>query len=794
MSSSRQPHPFENLAGQHIGNGSYVLQALHHRSHMSVLYRSVDAANGQPRAVKILLSERHLDRFKNEARLADALQHPNIVKTYHYQIQGEPVPALNTRIHYIVMRWLNQDSLEAIIAKDNARAYFVPRYGQSFTGGTDTTLDSRLGVAMLVLHNLADAFDYLHQRVSIINRDVKPSNIQFHDSESFLLDFGIAKKIRDEMSTMVEDEQGLTSAHELPGTLRYMAPEQWTYRELSGQTDQYQLALTIYELISGGRSPYDQFRHQAGMETGMSQVSGTRYEIRRRIWSEAHVRSMPTPLHEYVPQVPGAIWEVLSKGMSKLPHERFNTVTEFAYAFFAALPPQLQNELPGNINTRGFTLAPSYVSGTNASHPGGGGVGGFRGGTSGSDGRGRGFWLSMLMLVVILILLVGAGGILFMSGDGGDGDDRNGGGGGGLLGVIGGGDTEDSDEVAAPTETPTATELPSETPTATQTNTATLTQTFTQTPTSTNTPTPTLTLTATFTQTPTLTSTPSITPIPTATPTHTPTATLTGGGTGLIVYDSGSGNDREIYLYNPVNNVVRQITDNNIEDRHPTLSYDGKELAYISVENGSLRVSIYNIDTGRFSSISMNEMDSVGSLDWSPNGRVIVMEASVDNGRPKLYRLDLENNRGMFLVDTEDALSYYRPRWSPDGQRIVFHSNFEDSFEIYVINLNNNQIAQLTDSPTSTEAGAAWSPDGSQVVFASDQSGNFDIYSVDLITGRSSQLTTDPGDEALPFFSPDGRQIVYGVNGVLHIMMLNSSNLMETTESQGVLGSAFAWR
>jgi Tol biopolymer transport system component/serine/threonine protein kinase len=718
MSRPRQPHPFENLAGQHIGNGSYVLQALYHRSHMSVLYRSLDAANGQPRAVKILLSEKHLDRFKNEARLADALQHPNIVKTYHYQIQGEPVPALNTRIHYIVMRWLNQDSLEAIIAKENARAYFVPRYGQSFTGSPDTTLDSRLGVAMLVLHNLADAFDYLHQRVSIINRDVKPSNIQFHEGEPFLLDFGIAKRIRDDASTMVGDEPGLTNAHELPGTLRYMAPEQWTYHELSGQTDQYQLALTIYELISGGRSPYDQFRHQAGMETGINQVSNTRYEVRRRIWSEAHIHSMPTPLHEYVPNVPGSIWEVLSKAMSKMPHERFNTVTEFAYAFFAALPPELQTELPVNTNTQRLTVAPSYS--TSFSY-GGDGMGATPHRAVRAAGHGRGYWLSMLMLFVILVLLIGAGGILLTSSGGDDNNDAADDGRGGLLGVIGG-DTADSGEGADISTAPLV------------------------------------------------------------------------GAPSLIAYDTGSGNEREIYLYDPGSDTIQQITDNNIEDKHPTLSHDRQELAYIAVENDQPSVIIYNLDNGRTSTIAMHQMETIGALDWSPNGRVVVMAASVDEGMPQLYRLDLESGSGEFLSDIADAIPYYCPRWSPDGQRIAFHSDFEGTFDVYTLNLNDNRITPLIDLPESAEIGAAWAPDGSQIVFASNQTGNFDIYVVDLLSGRLSQLTTAPDDEELSFFAPDGQQLVYSINGVLHIMELASGDSSEAIENQGITGNPFSWR
>lgn len=803
MSNPNQSHPFEELAGQHIGNGNYVLQALHHKSHMSVVYRSIDSANGQPRAVKILLSERHLDRFRNEARLADELQHPNIVKTYHYQIQGEYLKSLNVRIHYMVMRWLTQDSLESIIAKDNARAYFLPRSGQSYTGGTDTTLDSRLGVAMLVLHNLSDAFDYLHQRVSIINRDVKPSNIQFHDGEPYLLDFGIAKTIRNESSTIVENEGGLTQANELPGTLRYMAPEQWTYRELSGQTDQYQLALTIYELLTGGHSPYDQFRHQAGMETGLgyTPVTGTRYEIRRRIWSEAHVRSMPTPLHEYAPGIPASVWEVLSKGMNKLPHERFNTMTEFAYAFFAALPPQLQNELPGNITTQRFTLAPSHVSGTGSGSPPYTGAGtNIGGGAIPESGGGRGYWLSILMLVIVLVLLIGAGSLLFLSGEN-NGDDRdNAGNNSGIFGVLSENESNETEIAADSTATPTFTASPTQTAIATATSIATDTPEPTtaapptETPTPTNTPSATLTPIPTATETllPTATTTPTAThtqapsPTPTSTITPIPTATAIGGGRGEIVFQAEDEAQLNLYIYDIASGSLQILLRDSFQNAGPSWSPDGSQVTFYSNRGGGSDIYTINRDGTNLQRLTSDRDVVQQSPQWSPDGNAIIFHY-IDGDNTGLGLIDLNANRISTIIESE-RYNLQRPNWLSDTE-IIYQSNQSGSYDFYIYNLNTRESRRLTSTdqqyvnpgisadgelvvfqrfapdwqggPTITlmnrdgevfqeisqeadafYAGPHISPDKDWVAYFSNQNGDFDIYLYEIETGDVIQLTS----------------------------------------------------
>ncbi len=98
--------------------------------------------------------------------------------------------------------------------------------------------------------DIADALAYAHQH-GVLHRDVKPANIILDDSGVvWITDFGLARH---------EEHEGVTETGDIVGTLRYMAPEQF-----SGQSDArcdiYSLGMTLYELLAL-RPAYDEVRH-----------------------------------------------------------------------------------------------------------------------------------------------------------------------------------------------------------------------------------------------------------------------------------------------------------------------------------------------------------------------------------------------------------------------------------------------------------------------------------------------------------------------------------------------------
>ncbi len=88
--------------------------------------------------------------------------------------------------------------------------------------------------------------DYAHSE-KVLHRDIKPENIMVTaDGKVKLLDFGLADKIRSSMNRISVINQGTS------GTAPYMSPEQWRGKQQGAASDQYSLAVTTYEALSGG--------------------------------------------------------------------------------------------------------------------------------------------------------------------------------------------------------------------------------------------------------------------------------------------------------------------------------------------------------------------------------------------------------------------------------------------------------------------------------------------------------------------------------------------------------------
>jgi serine/threonine protein kinase len=185
---------------------------------------AVQETLGRRVAVKVLPrhalgSARSRERFLREARVAARLRHPNIIPIHEIGEQ-DGVP-------YFVMPLIDGEGLDRLLAE---RSGVIP-------GGPR---ERALWVAALG-RQAALALAYSHSQ-DVLHRDIKPSNLLLDVAGTlWLADFGLAK---------LADEFSLTGTGDLPGTLRYLAPE-CLHREGDTRSDIYSLGLTLYELLVG---------------------------------------------------------------------------------------------------------------------------------------------------------------------------------------------------------------------------------------------------------------------------------------------------------------------------------------------------------------------------------------------------------------------------------------------------------------------------------------------------------------------------------------------------------------
>ena len=259
----------------------YRILELVGRGAMGVVYKALDVNLDRQVAVKVMSAEARNDpdfveRFRQEARMQGALNHPNVAMLFDYFIHdGAPVA---------VMELIDGESLEQLIRRRGA----VPAH-------------ESIPIFKQALRGVAAA-----HRAGIIHRDLKPSNLMVTREDIVkVMDFGIAKRQGSPGATKVSS----TSI----GSPLYMAPEQILGRAVDCRTDIYALGLTLYELLSGNR-PFN--------PRGKAEF----------MVLNAHVNDLPEPPTVYRYGIPQPLVDAVMRALAKDPNARFQSADEFMQA------------------------------------------------------------------------------------------------------------------------------------------------------------------------------------------------------------------------------------------------------------------------------------------------------------------------------------------------------------------------------------------------------------------------------------------------------------------------------
>jgi len=146
---------------------------------------------------------------------------------------------------------------------------------------------------------------------------------------------------------------------------------------------------------------------------------------------------------------------------------------------------------------------------------------------------------------------------------------------------------------------------------------------------------------------------------------------------------------------------------------------------------------------------------------------------------------------------TDDLQDATRPRWSPDGRRLVFQSYRDGNFHLWSINADGTDLRQLTTGRYDHRE-PHFTPDGRYVVCSSDRGGNgsYGIHRLDLSTGAIVALTDDIAEEAEPAVSADGSRIAFTVDAAaiaeLNLTTGERTTLVPVQTGSSVYGPAYS--
>jgi TolB protein len=219
------------------------------------------------------------------------------------------------------------------------------------------------------------------------------------------------------------------------------------------------------------------------------------------------------------------------------------------------------------------------------------------------------------------------------------------------------------------------------------------------------------------------------------------------GGTGQLAFVVFKDGQWDIFSIAADGSNLRQLTQDTLAEDHPAYSPDGRYVAY------SARSA-----TGQ-----------QGANNWD------------------VYLLDLTSGAQRRLTNHADYDG--APAWHPSGTKLAFESYRNGDLDIWLLDLNDETLVNLTAESTADEFHPAWHPDGQRLYFASWRGGNTDIWQIDLATQSLTQLTNDPMADSFPVWNQQQQTLAFRRNILGDYDLFMRAEASETITQISWLGS-----
>ncbi len=203
------------------------------------------------------------------------------------------------------------------------------------------------------------------------------------------------------------------------------------------------------------------------------------------------------------------------------------------------------------------------------------------------------------------------------------------------------------------------------------------------------------------------------------------------------------------------------------------------------------RIAIMDYD-GENNQFLTTDQSIVLAPRFSPNGNRVIY-TSYETGFPKIYVLDVGTVSRQVLQDQPGTMSF-APRFAPDGNSVVYSLTTGSNTDLYKMSIAGGAPQQLTSDPT-IETAPSFSPDGSQIVFESDRSGTQQLYVMSANGGEATRISFGQGRYGTPVWSPRGDLIAFTKQnrGRFHIGVMNTDGSGERLLTASFLDEGPTW-
>ena len=244
-----------------------------------------------------------------------------------------------------------------------------------------------------------------------------------------------------------------------------------------------------------------------------------------------------------------------------------------------------------------------------------------------------------------------------------------------------------------------------------------------------------------------------------------------------LAYSAEVGNLRKIFVKTLSTGEERRVSAGDSDDIQPAWSPDGKTIVFVRSGEAGKRLEpgdvfgqydggdvwALDVSTGREARLVENGFNPA----FSPDGTHLALDASWAGPR-RIWVVDaLGHNPQQVTTDVSEAVVHVRPRFSPDGRRVVFQNIERTKFDIRVADVASKSLTWITND-LYQDIDPIWSPSGRFVYFSSYRSGGLNLWRSEMRAdgtpeGAPQQVTTGAGQDLESALSPDGKRLAFSI-------------------------------
>jgi Tol biopolymer transport system component len=247
----------------------------------------------------------------------------------------------------------------------------------------------------------------------------------------------------------------------------------------------------------------------------------------------------------------------------------------------------------------------------------------------------------------------------------------------------------------------------------------------------------------------------------------------------VLAGESSQLGNAGLYIVNADGRGLQHIANTLKGDRAPSMSPDGKRIAFVGAEDSDDGISVINIDgTGRtrLTAGGTSADDDVPS--WSPDGRRILFLRDDAPGY-LLFTIAADGSDPHQVTKISDSTDeMIRPGWSPDGQYIVFEDAAppDNARDIYVIHADGSGRVRLgAPGRPVQDYQPSWDPRGYFIAFVEQAGTDVALFVMPANGGGGRRLIAlTPASTIWPAWSPDGGRIAFELPDAGYIVVMNS--------------------